>query len=178
VAVAIVGALAALVGVLVGGLLSYSSEYRKWLRAERHKAITELLAAGEALRRHSASRIVARYAAGQLVDLGQAVGALDPDIHLADLERIGLAGQAMRTLFPTGVVELVEEFCHAVQAIPLVEPSSKSADQPTYEKAGAAYFASRAKLVRAVRMLIATDLPERLRLRLPRVRQYQADRRT
>src|SRR5262245_23689890 len=41
VVVAIVGPLAALAGVLVGGLLTYSSEYRKWLRAERHKAVTE-----------------------------------------------------------------------------------------------------------------------------------------
>jgi hypothetical protein len=177
VTVAIVGPLAALVGVLVGGLLTYSSEYRKWLRAERHKAVTELLAAGEAMRRHSAARIAARYAASRLVDLEQAAGALDPEIHLADLERIDLASEAMRTLFPTVVVELVEEFCAAAQALPHVEFTARAADEPA-KGAGEMYFASRAKLVRAVRTMIAANLTERLRLRVPRSRQHQSDRRT
>jgi len=46
----VISVAAALAGVVVGQLLSRSGEYRKWLRAERHKAGAELLAAGEALR--------------------------------------------------------------------------------------------------------------------------------
>jgi hypothetical protein len=166
VGVAIVGSLAALAGVLVGGLLTYSSEYRKWLRSARHEAVTELLVAGEAFKRHSAARIVARYSQG--VDLGQQAERYDPETHLADLERISLACEAMRTLFPTGVMVLVDEFRESAQALPLVELNAKSANQPANEQPGSIYAASRANLIRSVRIMIAASLTERLRPRLQR----------
>lgn len=54
---AAISAIAALAGVALGQVLARGGEYRKWLRSEQHKAAAELLAAGEAIRRHSALRL-------------------------------------------------------------------------------------------------------------------------
>jgi len=96
----VISVAAALAGVVVGQLLSRSGEYRKWLRAERHRAGAELLAAGEALRRHSAGRVLAAYAGGLAAEMPSG-GVSDPaGTHLADLERLGLAVEAVRTVVP------------------------------------------------------------------------------
>jgi hypothetical protein len=52
----VISALAALAGVLLGGVLARNAEYRRWLRTERHKAAAELLAAGQAMQRNVAER--------------------------------------------------------------------------------------------------------------------------
>ena len=44
-----IAAIAALVGVILGQLLSRGGEFRKWLRAERHSACVRLLEAAEEL---------------------------------------------------------------------------------------------------------------------------------
>jgi hypothetical protein len=85
-----------------------------------------------------------------------------------------VAGDAMRTLFPPGEVELFEKFCEAAQALPLVELDTKSGDQPATEVAREAYAASRVRLIRAVRTMIAASLTERLRLRVRRLQHDQS----
>ncbi|HCT79557.1 MAG TPA: hypothetical protein DGG94_14230 [Micromonosporaceae bacterium] len=108
-------AVIALAGLVVGHLLTRSGEYRKWLRTERHKAIAELLAAGEVARRHSAERVIMAY--GRNFDPARTGEAEKPEVYLADLESLGLALEAERTVFPHRVGVLAERFCDRARAI-------------------------------------------------------------
>ncbi|MGW0430944.1 hypothetical protein ACWDV4_00110 [Micromonospora sp. NPDC003197] len=47
---ALIGALAALVGIIIGQILARSGEYRKWIRAEQHKACASFLEACESIK--------------------------------------------------------------------------------------------------------------------------------
>lgn len=168
---------AALAGVLLGGLLTRSGEYRKWLRSERHRAAGELLAAGEALRRHGAGRVLAAYARGQGLD-GPPGESEDAETHLADLERLSLALEAMRTIFPARLAVLAEEFADAAgklaipisaqppEARPEGTPGDRMSPQPPEARPdgtpGDRYYEARAKLTTAGRGKIATSPWEQL----------------
>ncbi len=161
VVVASLASLAGLAGVVLGQVLARSGEYSKWLRSERHKSAAELLACGEAFRRHSAALILARYRASRAPedDLGD---ALDPEIHLADLERLGLALEAVRTVFPRHVAALADEFGEATRRlahVALAKPGEVSAG------AGEEYAAARQSLTDEVRPLIAPTTREWFKLR-------------
>lgn len=140
-----ISAIAALAGVALGQLLARSGEYRKWLRAERHKAAAELLAAGEAMRRHSATRIGDLYATGTVRD-----GASDE--YLAILERLALALEAARTVFPPPVAALAERLENAAHGLAFVPGKKKEQAQgPT---PGDMYASARAEFTGAARRLI------------------------
>jgi hypothetical protein len=141
----VISAVAALAGVVLGQLLARSGEYGKWLREERHRAAAELLAAAEALRRHSAARVVGRYV-GTTRD--------DPaDEHLADLERLTLAAEAVRTVFPPTVATLADQLSDAAQELAYVGLKQRArAGEPS---PGDLYSSARAEFTGAARRLIA-----------------------
>lgn len=147
---AIISAVAALIGVALGQLLARGSENRKWLRTEQHKAAAELLATGEAIRRHRASRILDGYACTVRPDLA--------DVYLADLERLDLALEAARTVFPADVAGLAERFAEAVVGI-----ARSGYDQvEKLPSPGDRYFAARSSFTKAARHLMAPTISKRL----------------
>ena len=149
---AVISAVAALAGVLLGQALARSGEYRKWLRTERHRACAEMLAAGEALRRHSAGRVLAAYRGDPLPDDAS-------EVHLTDLERLGLALEAFRTVFPGRVAvraELLSDAARTLARLDLHEPS-------TERQTGNRYLMARDEVTQMARLMIAPTWGERLR---------------
>jgi hypothetical protein len=147
----VIGAVAALAGVLLGQVLARSGEFRRWLRAERHKASAELLAAGEALRRHSADRVLDAYR-------GDAPAGDGSGTHLTDLERLGLALEAFRTVFPGRVAALAQEFSDAARAL-----AHLGVTEPPGEQPGDRYITARNKITEMARRMIAPAWGDRLR---------------
>lgn len=152
-----ISAITALGGVALGAVLTRNGEYRKWLRGERHKAATELLATGEAMRR----ALVVRRLSILSEKKGNAEQTrLEKEI-LTDQERIALALEAFRLVFPRRIAGLADEFVEAARAVarlPLDEQPSATAPKP-----GQQYLERRAALIRALSPLIAPDFRERLR---------------
>lgn len=146
-----ISAAAALIGVALGQLLARSGSYRKWLRAERHKAAAELLAAGEAIRKHSAGRILDAYAGTVSGDPARQ--------HLADLERLDLALEAARTVFPAPVAAMAEQVADSARELAYgLKHASAATSSP-----GDRYYAARSRFSDAARCLIAPTLGGRLR---------------
>ncbi len=139
----VISAVAALAGVVLGQLLARSGEYGKWLREERHRAAAELLAAGEAIRRHSAARILDRVA-GTIRDAAA-------DEHLADLERLALAAEAVRTVFPPAVATLADLLRDTAHELAYVGFKK----QPDGPSPGDLYASARDAFTAAARRLIA-----------------------
>ena len=153
---AVITAIAALAGVVLGQLLARSGEYRKWLRSERHKAAAELLAVGEAIRRHSAARIGDLYTG--------TVRAGGADEHLGDLERLALAVEAARTIYPPETVALIgrlEAAAHELVYVPHKEQSQGASP-------GEVYASARDEFTEAVRRLIAPTPTSARVFRIPR----------
>lgn len=161
----VVAAIAALAGVLLGQVLARSGEYRRWLRAERHKASAELLAAAEALHRRSAER---------LLDTHYDDPPPDDAPYLADMERLGLALEALRTVFPGRVEPLAQEFREAAEAWeryvrkmakyrrdPFTKPDTQ--DSEATKSAGSRYRAARDEMTDVTRRMIAPSWVDRLR---------------
>ena len=113
----IISAIAALAGVLLGGVLSRSGEYRKWLRAEQHKAATELLAAGEALRRGVYTRRSVRKDA-------EATAKAKAEA-VADVARLRVALEALRLVFPAPVVERAQDYVEISSAFSAIDVNAE-----------------------------------------------------
>jgi len=96
----IVSAGAALGGVLLGQVLARSGEYRKWLRTERHKAASEMLAAAE-----EAKRGVYARSGSKVEDYENVRGEA-----MAEASRVFSALESVRLVFPSHVVELAERY--------------------------------------------------------------------
>lgn len=154
----VISAAAALVGVLLGQVLARSGEYRKWLRAERHRSATELLAAGEAVRRHSAARVLALASGGSLP-------AGESETHLGDLERLDLAVEGCLYGVPRRVAALAEDLgatVTAITAVGLRERVAMLAEDlgvdnpiPGEQPPGDTYRAARIRFTDAARRMIA-----------------------
>lgn len=147
----VLGAVAGLAGVILGQLLARRGEDRKWLRDERHRAAAGLLAAGEALRRHSAARIVALYAGS--------IGDIAADEYLTDLERLGLAAEAVRTVYPPAIAALADRLHDAAQGLAYVGLAERP--QAAEASPGDLYASARDKFTAAVRRLIVPSGPVR-----------------
>jgi hypothetical protein len=140
----VAGVVGALAGVVLGQLLARSGEYSKWLRSERHRSAAELLACGEAFKRHAADMIGARYAGDPV----------DSEGHLADLERLALALEAVRTVFPGRTGALADDFGEAAQRLTHVAAgvAEVTPGEPT---PGERYDRARRSFTEDVRLLIA-----------------------
>jgi hypothetical protein len=162
---AVISAVAALGGVALGQLLARSGEYRKWLRSERHKAAAELLAAGEAMRSHLVGRIGDLYKGTVTANAG--------DQFLADLERLTLAAEAARTVYPATVAALAEQFEGAAHGLAGVLADVMQKEQaPEKEQApgpspGVRYMSARSAFTEAARHLIAPTPGSRIRAAFP-----------
>lgn len=135
----IISAVAALAGVLLGSLLSRSGEYRKWLRTERHRAATELLAAGEAGRRG----VYARH--------GREDTAAVRDEVMAEAARVHIALEAAHLVFPPSVVAAANQYSEITSEFLLrhwTDPTAKV--EPSV-----AYYEARRALTAAVGRLVA-----------------------
>jgi hypothetical protein len=136
---AAISAVAALVGVALGQSLARSGEYRKWLRAERHRAATELLGAAEEARRG----IYARHK-------GPDVSAIR-DESMADSARVITALEAMRLIFPSDVIRIADQYSTIINMT-----LQRHFDNPDAEvEPPAAYHETRAALSYACGRLIA-----------------------
>lgn len=154
---AVVSAIAALSGVGLGQLLARSAEYRKWLRSERHAAARDLLAAAEALRTYAVRQIGDRYKGTIRED--------SADTYVAALERLSLALEAVRTVYPAPVAALgdqLETAAHAFASV-LAELEQEQGQGPSL---GDTYMTARAKFTDAARRLVAPTLASRLRAAL------------
>jgi hypothetical protein len=160
----------ALIGVVVGQVLARDGDYRKWLRSTRHDAATELLAVGEAVREHAATRIGARYALGQVIPgepmEEQTLQGMSGEIVLGDIRRLTLAIEAVRTVFPRRVADMAETFGATVTALARLsmarpEEFPQSEGNPGQHQQ---YEQARRRFTEVVRSLVAPSLRDRLRL--------------
>ena len=146
---AVLGIVGALAGVILGQLLARSGEYSKWLRSERHRSAAELLACGEVFRHHAADRVRAMY-------VGEPI---DGEVLLADLERLALALEAVRTVFPARTAALADELGEAGRQL-----THAGETKPGVPTAGQRYEEARRRFTDEVRPLIAPSRAEWLRL--------------
>lgn len=104
----VVSGIAALAGVLLGGILSRNGEYRKWLREERHKASVEFLAAGESIRKNASLHSL------NLLREGVSPTALEFqeawELRFAETERMFMALEAICLISPPSASVAAREY--------------------------------------------------------------------
>jgi hypothetical protein len=137
----VVSAGAALGGVLLGQVLARSGEYRKWLRTERHKAASEMLAAAETAKRGIYVRSGSKVEEYENVR-GEA---------MAEASRVFSALESVRLVFPPRIVEFAERYSGIIAQFLAVQHTNPSAlVEPPDE-----YYDVRAAFTRASGKLIA-----------------------
>jgi hypothetical protein len=159
-----ISAITGLSGVTLGALFARSGEDRKWLRMEQHKATAELLAAGEAMRTIFTDRAV--------TGLYENPDKSEPNRRKAITtggERLELALQAFRLVFPNDTAAVAEAFCESARKIrhlrldsPEVDPASLA--YRYFDRRAALTDAARLKIVRpAFRTYLTAKRPRRAR---------------